>query len=194
LSFLFVCLLYLFTHLFFSLWVWSNGYKKTTHIGGFSSLYCSETIIVGMLSLQQVVMYQQSVEIMMMVVFEFFWVSPWNANGWNAQAKNSLNQHTFPMCTISILWKTLHFFTWIFFCPKPFALAQTHLKMKDNQTANFDLMSKKDSYNEGIRSSHISIISMKYMVGTCLWSWVFIFAQPNCLPKSQTMKPKSTAT
>ncbi len=75
-------------------------------------------------------------------------------------------------------------------CPKPFALAQTHLKMKNNQRTNFDLMSKKDSYNEGTRSSHFSIISIKDMVGTCLWSWVFIFARPNCLPKSQPMKPK----
>jgi hypothetical protein len=28
------------------------------------------------------------------------------------------------------------------------------------------------------------------MVGTCLWSWVSIFAQPNSLPKSQPMEPK----
>jgi hypothetical protein len=28
------------------------------------------------------------------------------------------------------------------------------------------------------------------MVGTSLWSWVSIFAQPNSLPKSQPMEPK----
>ncbi len=52
-----------------SLWA-QHGYKKTTCIGGFSSRYCSETIIVGTLSLQQLVMYQQSIEIMMMVVLK----------------------------------------------------------------------------------------------------------------------------
>ncbi len=78
-----------------------------------------------------------------------------NPNGWNAQEKNSLNQHTFPKCTISILWKTLHFFTWIFFknCPKPFALAQTHLQMKDNQPAQlwFDVKERLLQWGDQIK-------------------------------------------
>jgi len=123
--------------------------------------------------------------------FEIFWVSPLNANGWNAHEKKFTKPTHFSKVYHEHFVKNPPFFHMKKTnCPKPFALAQTHLKMKDNQPTNFDLMSKKRSYNEQTRSSHISIISIKYMVGTCLWSWVFILAWPNCLPKSQPMKPK----
>lgn len=83
----------------------------------------------------------------------------------------------FQSVTISILWKTFHFFTQIFFCPKPFC-SNSNTKRKDDSPINFDFMPKKDSYDERTESNHFFIVLIKNMVGTYLWSWVSIFAQP----------------
>ncbi len=92
--------------------------------------------------------------------------------------------------------------SWCAIVWKTWSQAQDPHSMRREKVHQCVLLRMRKKEKEKYWSHNSSVLPMKgpdqasfyyfnlKMVGTCLWSWVSIFAQPNSLPKSQPMEPK----